>query len=309
MTVPIEQVVVDGERRPINKAKLAELKKSISTVGLLNPITGVVRKGENGKEYVRLVAGGHRLQAEIELGSATIQCRVLEYDEALRVELAEIDENFIRNDPSAAEHALLTGRRAEIIRELAVQDGTLSQNATASRQGQRRAGEESGPEPASVRDQAKKTGETKDRIQRSKKRFETLGSAILRRTLGTSLDKGVQLDALAKLPEQERESLLKRAAHGAPVSAIQELREVKRAAHEEPQHQSSAIDIDDAINELYDWIEKYSDLLKVKGFLEQIDEYYRALFKASEETDAPERTSERSKKSKWLPWRKGDKGD
>ena len=112
---------------------------------------------------MRLVAGMHRLEATKRLGIETIQCTVLDYVEALRVELAEIDENFIRNDPSAAEHALLTGRRAEIIKELDAQDGTLSQNATASKQAQRRAGKKSGPDIASVRDQANKTGETKDR--------------------------------------------------------------------------------------------------------------------------------------------------
>jgi hypothetical protein len=48
ITVPIGQIVVDGERRPINRAKLAELMESIRSVGMLNPIV-VVRRGEDGK--------------------------------------------------------------------------------------------------------------------------------------------------------------------------------------------------------------------------------------------------------------------
>jgi ParB/RepB/Spo0J family partition protein len=151
ITVPIGQVVVDGERRPINEAKVAELMESIRSVGVLNPI--VVVQGKNG---FRVVAGLHRLEAMKRLGFANVQCTVLEFDEALRIELAEIDENIIRNNPSAAEHALLTVRRGEIIQELAKQSGTLSQAATSSNQALRRAGQRTGPDIASVRDQASK---------------------------------------------------------------------------------------------------------------------------------------------------------
>jgi ParB family chromosome partitioning protein len=190
------------------------------------------------KGNFRLVAGGHRFEAAKRLGLETIRCTVLEADD-LRVELAEIDENLQRNDPGPAEHALLTGRRTEIIRQLALQNGTLSQTATASRQSQRRAGEETGSDPGSVRDHAIKTGETKDTVQRSKKRFETLGSAVLKKVVGTSLDKGAQLDALAQLPEAEREDLVNRASGGETVSARQVLRESKREAEEEPEPQSA----------------------------------------------------------------------
>jgi hypothetical protein len=39
--------------------------------------------------------------------------------------LAEIDENIVRNNPSPADHALLTARRFEIIKQLAEREGTL----------------------------------------------------------------------------------------------------------------------------------------------------------------------------------------
>ena len=38
ITVPVGQVVVEGERRTINEAKVAELMESIQSVGVLNPI-------------------------------------------------------------------------------------------------------------------------------------------------------------------------------------------------------------------------------------------------------------------------------
>ena len=73
-----------------------------------------------------------------------------------------------------------------------------------------------------------KTGETKDKIQRSKKRVEILGG-ILKKVVGTSLDKGSELDALAKLPEAEREDLADRAASG-EKRYLQERRKSKRKA-------------------------------------------------------------------------------
>jgi len=92
------------------------------------------------------------------------------------VELVEIDEKLIRGDLSAAEHAILTGQRSEIMQELAAQNGTLSQFLTASKQTFRRGGDKIGLHVDSVRDQAERTGEPKNKVQRSKERWEILGS-------------------------------------------------------------------------------------------------------------------------------------
>jgi hypothetical protein len=51
-------------------------------------------------------------------------------------------------------------------------------------------------------------------IQNSVRRGETLGKATLAKVAGTSLDKGTELDALARLPEAERTALVDRAAAG-----------------------------------------------------------------------------------------------
>ena len=48
IAIPIGQIVVDGQRRPINEAKVAELMESIRLVGMLNPIV-VVRRAEDGQ--------------------------------------------------------------------------------------------------------------------------------------------------------------------------------------------------------------------------------------------------------------------
>jgi ParB-like chromosome segregation protein Spo0J len=287
ITVPVERIIVDDRHRPLNEVKVLELKESIICVGLLSPIVvGAPRKAQDGKDEYPLISGRHRLEAMKRLGIVEARCTVLGRGDALRVELAEIDENFVRNELTPAQHALLTGRRREIIFELAAQDGTLSQNATASNQGKRRAGEETGPNPASVRDQANKTGESKDKIHRSRMRFESLGPDILESIVGTSLDKGSQLNALMRLPKVERDDLAKRAAAGEKVSA----REVRRKTEGEPQHRPEpelrpAINVENAFNGFRQWQIDFSSLGVMKTLEPQIEELDHALWLAVCEED------------------------
>ena len=65
---------------------------------------------------------------------------------------------------------------------------------------------------------AEVTGQSKRDINRNVARAEAIGDDLLRLT-GTSLDKGVELDALAKLPEPERKELIERAVAGEAVTA------------------------------------------------------------------------------------------
>ena len=215
ITLPIAQIVAIGPRGQLDEAKICELMESIKSTGLLNPIV-VMRPEEVGCDTVQLVAGLHRLEASKRLGFSTIHCIVLEFKEALRIELEEIDEKIIRGDASAAERAILMGQRSEIEQELAAQ---LSQFATASKQALRRAGEKLGHHIAIVRDQAKRSGKSKDKLQRSKERWGILGSRLLYKIVGTTLDSGGELDALGQLPEAEREELANRAASGERVTA------------------------------------------------------------------------------------------
>ena len=62
------------------------------------------------------------------------------------------------------------------------------------------------------------SGESKRAINQHLARAEALGDD-LERIAGTSLDKGVELDALKAMPEPERKELIDRAAAGEKVSA------------------------------------------------------------------------------------------
>lgn len=62
------------------------------------------------------------------------------------------------------------------------------------------------------------TGKDKRAIERAASRGENLGDD-LDDIAGTSLDKGVELDALAKMPEPARKAIIKQAKAGKNVSA------------------------------------------------------------------------------------------
>ena len=68
-------------------------------------------------------------------------------------------------------------------------------------------------------DTAKKTGKPERTIRRAAKRGKDIGAETLTRIAGTSLDKGVELDALAALPLGQRAPLVERAVAGEKVSA------------------------------------------------------------------------------------------
>jgi ParB-like chromosome segregation protein Spo0J len=278
--VAIEKVTVVGDRRPINEATVAQLMESYKSSGrFLNPIT--LRKAEDGGDSLPLVTGWHRYVAANRLGIATIECTVIEVDDALRIELMEIDENIVRHNPSPAEHARLTVRRGVILKELAERDGTQF----ASKQARRRAGQMTGPDDASTRDQAERTGESKDKIHRSKKRGGIIGD-LIDKVIGTSLDKGVELDALTTLPKAEREALVNRAASGEEVSARTENRKAttKRARKVKLTRR------EEAFAEIHSWHIKYDDLEELRQVKRQIMEIEDALSKTdvrSEEGVSP----------------------
>ena len=95
-----------NHRRPASSAKIDQLAESIEQVGLLNPITVT--------DWGVLVAGLHRLEACKKLGWTEIPCNVIKEDDA---ELAEIDENLIRNELNAHEQVELMARRKVIYEE------------------------------------------------------------------------------------------------------------------------------------------------------------------------------------------------
>jgi len=105
MLVKISDIKIGPGRREVEPNDARALSKSISEIGLLNPIT-------ISSDYT-LIAGMHRLEAAKLLGWTKIECTVSDLN-GLRAELAEIDENFVRTNLSPIEFGDLLLRRKEI---------------------------------------------------------------------------------------------------------------------------------------------------------------------------------------------------
>ena len=83
MLVSISEILINPGRRDTAAKDIENLAKSISQVGLLNPVTITA-------DYT-LIAGKHRLEAAKLLGWTEIECTVRDVS-GLLAELAEIDE-------------------------------------------------------------------------------------------------------------------------------------------------------------------------------------------------------------------------
>ena len=105
MLVKIDEIIIGENRRSVNPERVKELAASIQEIGLLNPITITEDK--------YLVAGLHRIEAYKLLGRTEIEATVVSLSE-LDAELAQIDENLIRNELTVLERAEQLKRRKEI---------------------------------------------------------------------------------------------------------------------------------------------------------------------------------------------------
>lgn len=119
-SVKISEIKIGTERRTLHSVQ--DLADSISTIGLLNPVTV-------SQDYT-LIAGQHRLEAAKLLGWTEIECNILPLD-GLCAALAEIDENLVRTELSELELAETLQRRKEIYETLYPQTKAGTAQATA----------------------------------------------------------------------------------------------------------------------------------------------------------------------------------
>lgn len=195
MELQIAEIVVPEGRRVVSDEKVVELAESIGDIGLINPITVTTAK--------RLVAGAHRLAAMKRLGRETIEAVVRELSE-LDAELAEIDENLIRNDLTAAERAKYTARRKAIY--LAKHPETKTGGAPGKAGGGKVA--KNSNLESFVNTTSKASGRSKTRISEDVRRGEKVAEEVLDNIAGTSMDSGVNLDVLSKLDEAHQKEVV-----------------------------------------------------------------------------------------------------
>lgn len=124
MQLPIDSIKVKEGRRPVDQNKVRELAESMKQVGLMNSVTV--------NTDLELIAGAHRLAAAQLLGWEEIECRMMDAD-ALTYELAEIDENLMRNELHYLDQGAAYKRRDELLDEMGARPKAGDNQYTAGR--------------------------------------------------------------------------------------------------------------------------------------------------------------------------------
>ena len=204
--VDICDVTVLPDRiRPPNEANVEELVKSMAEVGMIEPIIVC----SNGPGY-DLVSGFHRLAAAQKLGWQYVDSIIIEVSQP-QARLIEVDENLVRSELTAAERALCMVARQKIYEQAYPETKKGGDRKSRSKR-QTDALIESFAEVTS-----KKTGQSKRAVQRDAARGKKV--KVLAEIIGTCLDTGSEIDALAKLEEGAQRTLADAAQRGEQVTA------------------------------------------------------------------------------------------
>jgi N6-adenosine-specific RNA methylase IME4 len=212
-----------GRLRAQRPDVIKQLMESIHSQGLINAIT--VRPREGGGYW--LLAGLQRFTAVKKLKERTIRAVILTGLAADQAELIEIDENLVRADLSPAERAVHMARRKELYERARpeTKQGGDRKSASAKSKSQNE------NLKTFVADTATKTGKGRSTVARDVTRGRAV--AVLSDIVGTSLDKGDEIDALAQLPPEEQRALADATKTGKRVSAKTRLKQIKRNAREQ----------------------------------------------------------------------------
>jgi ParB-like chromosome segregation protein Spo0J len=195
-------VVLPDRMRGLRQEVVDQLAESIRAQGLLHPI--IVRPRPRTVGYV-LVAGRHRLEAMRRLNGIDakqfpdeIRAEIRDGIDADQALLVEIDENLARADLSPAERALHVGRRKELYEAL------YPETKQGKAPGKAGGGKKAKPAKLATfaKETAGKTGQSRRNIERDATRAKQV--EVLDQIVGTCLDKGDEIDALAKLPEADQ---------------------------------------------------------------------------------------------------------
>lgn len=222
-SIPIADIKIGGKRREVRD--IGELARSIGQLGLLNPITVT--------EDYRLIAGLHRLRACELLGHSEIPAVVQRLDD-MDAELAEIDENLVRNDLTILERAQALRRRQEIYEaRFPVTDYDSSQRMSAVRHGEII----SSCQPSFAEDTAAKTNRNPRTIQQdtqiARNIIEDVQDAIKDSPIA---DSKVDLLLLARMEPEEQKAV----AETILSDRAETVREAKKVLHQEERRQHIA---------------------------------------------------------------------
>ncbi|MEI9982630.1 MAG: ParB N-terminal domain-containing protein [Aliidongia sp.] len=236
----IDAIHVPSRHRKIIPAKVDAMVESMNMLGLRTPIS--IYEGEYldadsmAVTGAILIAGAHRLAAAKAMGWETIDAHWHDPDK-IDVELWEIHENLYRAELTPAQVAEHTARAKGLwqLKQLKQSIETGDRISATSLSDGRKAG----PQHAEgfAAETAKATGRAKSTINEAARRGERIASELLQDVVGTKIDKGVELDALAALPAAQQRSVIDQVMSGEAKSvraAVHSVGVVKSPAAIEP---------------------------------------------------------------------------
>jgi N6-adenosine-specific RNA methylase IME4 len=159
-----------------------------------------------------------------------IPATILSGISALDAEAAEISENLVRQELTATQKSLQYSRLMEIAEtKFRMKAGRPTDDSEEnSPHFERKPGDEKRSNSAVA--VANETGRSASAIERDMRRTRNISN--ISSVIGTSLDAGTELDALASLPEDKQRELIEKAKAGEKVSARTELKKHQRAEKE-----------------------------------------------------------------------------
>jgi len=204
MMLRVDEIVTGTRLRGLDPKAVGVLKESIKVIGLKVPISVRYLSDEEG---YALVAGAHRLQACIELGMQEIPVQEEEGSE-LDARLWEIDENLCRSELTELER----GEHLVARKVIYLQQHPETKAGAAQGEGKLRSMglvANLATSPSFVADTAAKTGLSERSIRRDVQRTGNIAPEVRDEIRATPIaDKGVELDALARLtPEKQTEAV------------------------------------------------------------------------------------------------------
>jgi ParB family chromosome partitioning protein len=241
-TVPVDEIKIGDNRRPLKEETVGELMKSIQTNGLLNPIT--VDKQRN------LIAGLHRLTAYKRLGMKEIDCNIVDYKDSDQARLAEIDENLIRNELEALERADLWLEREQLLERMGLRAKPGDNQHTL------KAGEMISP-PRTNRELAQEIGFSERTLQHGLQIAKNTHPEVKKKIKGTAIAKSpTNLVKVARAGSKERlaaqeaqKALLEAEAKGDTEEAIKQAKLLEQALTEQKQQQMLVVESAEAEKE------------------------------------------------------------
>jgi len=193
-----------GQRHRNGLGDIDSLAASIREIGLLNPI--------NVTEDGRLIAGRRRLEACKQLGWDEVPTTIIDLD-ALGSELAEIDENLIRDDLTVLERSEHLARRKEIYETLHPETKAYSSEKQRNRRTQQ-PGEIISPGSFSA-DTASKTGVTSRTVQQEVQIASQIDSDVREAIRETPVaDRKTDLLRLAQMKPDQQKAVSSKIASG-----------------------------------------------------------------------------------------------